>query len=237
MISFIIPAKNEVKYIEGCLESIALQETKLDYEVLVVDSKSTDYTAQVVKQKYPHVKIIRAEKFGVVSARQAGFLNAKGNLLVFLDADVRLPDKFWLGKLMQIINQPKVVAISTHYKYYEIKFYLKVIQMFGTYFFIYPWIFLADKVFKKTSHMVGGMMAIKKSALEKMGGFSDDTQFYGDEISLVKKLYPLGKIVVSPRLWVYTSGRRYQQFGMFNTVFKYVLNYFWMLFLREPYHK
>jgi hypothetical protein len=55
-------------------------------------------------------------------------------------------------------------------------------------------------------------------------------------LSVVKKLYPKGKIVVSPKLWVYTSGRRYGKNGLLNTVFKYVVNYFSMLFWDKPYH-
>ncbi len=229
MISFIISAKNEAEYIAECLASVASQVTEEPIEILVVDNQSTDKTVLKAKAQCPQAKIIVETEPGVVSARQAGFKNAQGELLIFLDADVRLPHRFWLKNLLGIIQPHQVVAVSTHYKYYEMSFLVKVIQTFGTYFCIYPWIFFADKVFKKTSHMVGGMMAIKHSALNRIGGFGNETQFYGDEISVVKKLYAWGKIIVSPKLWVYTSGRRYQQYGMFQTVYKYVVSYFKML--------
>jgi glycosyltransferase involved in cell wall biosynthesis len=236
MISFIISAKNEEHYIVECLASVVLQVTKEPIEILVVDNQSTDQTVSKVKRYYPQAKIVSETQPGVVSARQAGFNNVKGEILIFLDADVRLPHKFWLEDLLGLLKPPEVVAVSTHYKYYEMNFWVKVVQTLGTYICIYPWIFFADKVFRKTSHMVGGMMGIKKSALMSIGGFEGNTKFYGDEISIVKKLYPKGKIIVSPKLWVYTSGRRYGKNGLLNTVFKYVVNYFSMLFWDKPYH-
>ncbi len=236
MISFIISAKNEEHYIVKCLASVALQVTNEPIEIFVVDNQSTDQTVSKVKKYYPQVKIVSETRPGVVSARQAGYEHAQGELLIFLDADVRLPNKFWLSEFLRIIHQPEVVAVSTHYKYYEISQVSKILQKLGTWVLIYPWIFLVDKVFKKTSHMVGGMMGIKRSALVSIGGFDETTKFYGDEISIVKKLYPKGKIIVSPKLWVYTSGRRYGKNGLLNTVFKYVVNYFSMLFWDKPYH-
>lgn len=237
MISFIIPAKNECQYIEGCLDSILEQVTEKEYEILVVDNNSTDNIQAVVKRKYASVKVIFESQAGTAVARQAGFKQALGEIVVFLDADVRLPHKHWLENFLSIMRQPNVVAVSTHYRYYELNWFLRFWQQLGTYICIYPWLFLIDRVFKQTSHMVGGMMGIKSEVLNRLGGFGNDTRFYGDEISIVKKLYPLGRIVVSPGLWVYTSGRRYNKFGMVNTVFKYVINYFVLWLTGKPYHK
>lgn len=237
MISFIIPAKNEEGFIGGCLRSILAQQTGEVFEIVVVDNNSADRTAEEARRVAPEARIFREEKIGTNPARQRGFLESKGEILIFLDADVRLPDIFWLQRtLARFIASEKAVAVSTHYRYYNMPIYQKIWQVFGTFVFIYPWVFLIDKLFRHSAHMVGGMMAIKRQALSLAGGFGKETEFYGDETIISKKLYPLGKIIVSPSLWVWTAGRRYSKYGMPRTVFRYVINYFWVLFTGRPYH-
>ena len=142
MISFIIPAKNEEGYIAACLASIVAQETSEPFEVIVVDNSSTDNTVKLVQQNYPKVSIINEDKPGTSAARHKGFLEAKGDWLVFLDADVRLPNRNWLKSVRSKICEPGMVALSSHFRYYGISLHERFLQLFGTFIFIYPWIFL-----------------------------------------------------------------------------------------------
>lgn len=236
MISFIIPAKNEENYIGDCLRSITLQETEKPFEVIVVDNNSSDKTSFIAKQACPQAIIIKEEEPGTSAARQRGAINAKGEWLVFLDSDVRLPDKQWLDRLRKKLMVPDLVAVSSHYRYCGVSALQRVLQTFGTFVFVYPWIFVINNLLRIGAHMIGGMMAIKKQKLLAAGGFGTQSQFFGDEALISRKLYPLGKIVVSPKVWVYTSGRRFKNDGLIKSVFKYVLNYFWVLFRGKPYH-
>lgn len=237
MISFIIPAKNEEDYIGSCLTSILRQEIDERYEIIVVDNGSVDSTVAKAKQYFPQAIIASEVKPGTSAARQKGFLESRGEILIFLDADARLPDKNWLKRVLQKISQPNLVALSSHYRYYGVPGHQKLLQTLGTFLFVYPWIFLTNILFRHSCHMIGGMMAIKKQALSQAGGFGRETEFFGDETLIAKRLYALGKIVVSPKFWVHTSGRRYKSHGMVRTVYRYVLNYFWALFTGQPYHR
>ncbi len=238
MISFIISAKNEEGYISDCLKSITLQKSEEPSEIIVVDNNSSDKTAQIAKQVCPQAVIIKEEKPGTSAARQRGSLEAKGEWLIFLDADVRLPDKNWLTRtLFKVRSSKGVSAVSSHYRYYDVSFFQKALQAIGTFGFIYPWLFFTNSLFHITANMIGGMMAIKKNALLQAGGFDAKAEFFGDEALIVRRLYKFGRIIVSPSLWVYASGRRWQNQGIIKTVFKYLLNYFWVVFRGKPYHR
>ncbi len=84
MLSIIIPAHNEEKYIGACLQSIKNQKF-LDYEIIVVCDSCTDKTNQIA-QKYTK-KVYEIKKKNVSCARNIGARKATGNILVFLDAD------------------------------------------------------------------------------------------------------------------------------------------------------
>lgn len=89
MISFIVPVYNGEKYIERCLKSI-INNTKGDYEIIVVNDGSTDNTLEIIKKvkgEFCFVEVYSQKNSGVSSARELGIKSAKGNWIVFVDAD------------------------------------------------------------------------------------------------------------------------------------------------------
>ena len=95
-VSVIIPAFNEATTIGRCLESLRKQ-TDLPFEVLVVDDSSTDGTASVVKQfgqGYKRVKLLSQAHLGPAKARNLAAKQAKGQVLVFVDADMEFAPDF-----------------------------------------------------------------------------------------------------------------------------------------------
>lgn len=85
----IIPAYNAGKYLDECMESLVSQSFK-DFEVIVVDDGSTDRTA-VLGRKYTELdnrfRLVEKDNGGVSSARNSGIDNAKGEWVLFVDAD------------------------------------------------------------------------------------------------------------------------------------------------------
>jgi glycosyltransferase involved in cell wall biosynthesis len=103
-ISVIIPAYNEAKTISLCLKSLLNQTRKPD-EIIVIDDSSTDKTVKQVKQ-FPQVKLLKQAHQGPGTARNLGASQAKGNILVFVDADMEF-DKAFLAQLLKPILSGK----------------------------------------------------------------------------------------------------------------------------------
>jgi len=91
MISVIIPAYNEEGNVAVLFEKIKKALAGRDYEVIFIDDGSTDRTFERLDNiKDKHLKIIKFRKnFGQTAAWSAGFSQAKGDILVTLDADLQ----------------------------------------------------------------------------------------------------------------------------------------------------
>ena len=89
MISLIITTYNYGHYLERAIRS-ALDQTinKDQYEVIVIDDASTDHTSLILDNYKEDIRIIRFEQnTGLSAARNEGIRKAKGQFIVFLDAD------------------------------------------------------------------------------------------------------------------------------------------------------
>lgn len=89
IVSVIIPVYNVEKYLRECIDSV-LAQTYTDFELLLIDDGSTDSSGAIC-DKYAEqdsrVKVFHKPNGGVSSARNLGLDNAKGEYLIFLDAD------------------------------------------------------------------------------------------------------------------------------------------------------
>jgi glycosyltransferase involved in cell wall biosynthesis len=97
-ISVIVPSYNEVENIGGALECLLSQSTEHDYEIIVVDS-SQDGTAEIVKKHAPRVRLeYSPERLSCGEARNRGLAIARGEKILFTDADARVPPR-WIDTL------------------------------------------------------------------------------------------------------------------------------------------
>src|SRR5258706_13449211 len=87
MISVVIPAHNEEKYLGATLEALGKQDYGW-FEVVVVANGCTDRTAHVARDRCHRLIVLSQKSLGV--ARNLGARMAKGEILVFLDADTLL---------------------------------------------------------------------------------------------------------------------------------------------------
>lgn len=88
LFSIIIPLYNKEKYISKTLDSV-LQQDFEDYEVVICDDGSTDNSVDYINRNYQssRIRLINKENGGPSSARNSGVAVAKGEWIVFLDAD------------------------------------------------------------------------------------------------------------------------------------------------------
>lgn len=118
-ISVIIPTYNEEKVILSCLESLSKQSLK-DFEVIVVDDGSIDLTIQNINpqifQKYFPIKILTQKHLGAGAGRNLGARSAKGDILVFVDADMTF-DRNFLKMLTKPIISKKTKGTFSKNEY------------------------------------------------------------------------------------------------------------------------
>lgn len=109
LVSIVIPAHNEEKFIEKCLQSF-LNQTYKNIEIIVVDDNSDDNTAEIVK-KYP-VKLIQHQKcLGEAATRSDGTKEAKGEIILHGEADAIYPSDY-IEKSLKYFRDPEVMAVT-----------------------------------------------------------------------------------------------------------------------------
>ena len=89
LVSVIIPVYNSENYLRECLDSVVNQTLK-DIEIICVDDGSTDHSLGILREyakKDPRVSILHQENRYAGVARNKGISAARGEFLVFLDAD------------------------------------------------------------------------------------------------------------------------------------------------------
>src|SRR3989304_4442751 len=117
-ISIIIPTYNEEDEIVECLESLGKQ-TYGDFEIIVVDDGSVDKTLSVLsklKVKIEELKVFQQSHKGPGAARNLGAKHAKGEILVFIDADMTFDPNF-LQELIEPILYAKAKGTFSKNEY------------------------------------------------------------------------------------------------------------------------
>lgn len=199
-ISVVIPAYNEEKHIENCLDSLMKQERKPD-EILVVDNNSTDSTAEIVR-KYKTVTLIKEKKQGIIPTRNTGFDMAKGDIIARCDADTIVPENFVKNILEDFEKNNSIVAVSMPIMFYDVP----VIRRFR--FLYYPYMFV-PKILLGHYCLVGPGMAVRKKIWNKIRpDLCTDEKAVHEDVDVSLHIEKYGKIFHDKNILVKASGRR-----------------------------
>lgn len=205
-VSVVIPAYNEEKTLGSCLDSLVKQNTKIPFEVIVVDNNSTDKTVEIVKTyvRKLDLTIIKESKKGRGPARQAGFAAAAGDIIFSTDADTSVPVN-WLEKFSHICQNPGVAVVTGTYRITDLSplqnTCLNILQ---------PAAMTLYRICAGHFWLSGFNFAIKKNVYQESGGF-DARLTAHEDIDLGFRVVKLGKIAFVPNTPVVVSGRRYKQ--------------------------
>ena len=233
--SFVVPAYNEEAYLPACLESILAQTRDLGepVEIIVVNNASTDRTREVALG-YAGVRVVDERRKGLTFARQAGFAASTGALIANVDSDSRLTAGWVEQVLTTFAAEPKMVALSGPFVYYDLTPRQRVsVQVFyAVAFSVYV---LNRWVLRAGSMVQGGNFVLRRQALEQIGGFNTAIAFYGEDTDIARRMSRVGKVRFTFGLKMFSSARRLKHEGIFTMAGKYTINYLWTTFRKKPF--
>lgn len=115
-LSIIIPTYNEERDISNCISSLLIQGYK-NFEIIIVDDGSTDNTLKKVALfKNRNIKILRQNHKGPGEARNFGAKTSKGEILIFIDADMTFEKNYLENLIIPIIEKKEIIGTSHDYE-------------------------------------------------------------------------------------------------------------------------
>lgn len=207
MLSIIIPTLNEEALLPGLLKSIQIQEYK-DYEVIVSDAGSSDKTINIAR-KYG-CRIVPGGSPAV--ARNNGAKIARGEYLLFLDADVILPEHFLRNILLEFIER-KLDVSTCFFKPLTNKRIDFILHNIAN-----NYILLTRKVHP---HAPGFCILSRRSIHQRINGFNEELKM-GEDHDYVRRASKFGRFGILSSGKILVSIRRLDRDGRFNLSLKYL---------------
>lgn len=221
MVSIIIPTYNEELYLPRLLASIEAQDYK-DHEIIVADNDSSDRTRAVARTH--GARVVKGGVPGV--ARNRGAEAARGDLLLFVDADTVLPEGF-------------ISRIVARFEKDFIDICVPWIRPIDGTNPIYRTIFQFSNTFFKVMEAIqpqglGICILVTRRLHRRIGGFSEKVRV-SEDFDYINRASLVGRFRVYPHVFVYHSVRRYKAEGVGNLVQKQFKSGFIYLFTGRAY--
>jgi glycosyltransferase involved in cell wall biosynthesis len=221
----IVCAYNEEETIAAALYSL-LAQTRVPDEIIAVNNASTDGTREVAAAVLG-VKVIDEPRKGLVRARAAGWRAATGDILLYIDADSRAPLRLVERMERKILQSPGTVAVTGPYRFYDWDLLGVVCARVYDLTLARVAHVVAQDVLHVGALLYGANFAVRRSALDAIGGFDTTIEFHGEDTNLGRRLSAVGRVRLSEACYIYTSARRYKALGRLKTFRLYVRNFWW----------
>lgn len=198
MLSFVIPAHDEAPRLPATLAALhaAARACGVEYEIVVVDDASGDGTGEVAAAH--GARVLRVEHRHIAATRNAGARVARGELLVFVDADTRVPAAT-LAAALEALRAGAAggahVALDDPLRWYE--------RAAAT---------LGIAIVRVARIAAGCFVFCTRAAFEAAGGF-DERWYAGEDVAISRALARVGPFVLL-REPVYTSARKLHTFTL-----------------------
>ncbi|RME18525.1 MAG: glycosyltransferase family 2 protein [Bacteroidetes bacterium] len=117
MVSVIVTTYNYAQYVERCIRSILDQSLSKDlYELIIINDASTDYTKDILENYTDVARVFNLEKnVGLAAARNFGIKKARGQFVVFVDADDYIQRDMLLIQKTFLTENNKLDAVAVDY--------------------------------------------------------------------------------------------------------------------------
>ena len=208
-LSVIVPAFNEEDYLGPTLDSIRTavaylrNRASVDIEIIVVDNNSDDGTAAVAWAK--GATVVREPVQGISRARNTGARHAKGDVLVFVDADAILLHTL-LEAILGAMSDPACVGGGVDVEYRPRRLFVKL--------YLRSWRTLGNLM----GMVQGATQFCRRDAFEEVGGYDEgawigeDVDFYWGLRKLARKTDRDVRLIRNPR--VRPSCRRFDKWPL-----------------------
>lgn len=182
LISIVVPAFNEEQLITPCLEAIdaaltANSDRDFTAEVIVVDNNSSDDTAALARRAGARVVFEPVNQ--IARARNAGAAEAKGDWLLFVDADSRLSAEL-LEDIFRLIEGGRSVGCGTAMRMDGIPWWAQAT--------LQSW----NGLSRQLRWAAGALLLCRADAFNDVGGFNQKL-YAGEEIELSRRLKKWGR--------------------------------------------
>jgi glycosyltransferase involved in cell wall biosynthesis len=203
MISFIIPAHNEERLIGRTLAAIheAAGGLGVDYEIVVADDASTDASANIAASHGANV--VSVDYRQISRTRNAGAKAAKGDILMFVDADTIVNGDAVRAAIDAIHNGAVGGGCVVQFDG-TIPLYARLTL---------PILILSFRILKLAA---GCFIFCRRNAFERVGGFSEEI-YASEEVWLSRALAREGQFVIL-RESVTTSGRKVRTHSVWEVI-------------------
>jgi glycosyltransferase involved in cell wall biosynthesis len=228
--SLIVCAYNEEDLLPDCLRSL-LHQSFPPHEIIVINNASTDRTAAAAS--LPGVRVVDEPRKGLVIARETGRRVSTGQVLVYVDADCRAPRE-WLARIAAEFSGPSPpAAVTGPYRFYDWDLVGRLlVRLYDC--SVAPATHTLAHVCGLGAVLYGGNFAIRRTALDAIGGFDTSIEFHGEDTNLGRRVSKVGRVRLRPACWVFTSARRYRAMGRLNVFRLYVRNFCAETFFHRP---
>jgi GT2 family glycosyltransferase len=113
-VSILVVNYNGAKHLPACLSALERQSVlRHRFEVVVVDNASADGSADLVRERFPWVRLVPLDRnTGFAEGNNVAARSARGRLLVLLNNDT-IPDPFWLEELLRVADENPGRAVAS----------------------------------------------------------------------------------------------------------------------------
>ncbi len=218
-ISLVIPAYNEDQYIGACIESVLKHASPNLIEIIVVCNACTDRTAEVAA-RYPGVRVVHENRKGTGYARQAGFDASTGDIVAYIDADARIVADWFPSLEHEFRTDESIVSLSGPSRFYDLEEWKDALVY-------YVWWKMCATAGHRYGrfNIAGGNFAVRRTALEAIGGFDTSIPFWGDDTNLGRRLGEAGNAKFTTSFRNYSSARRLKNEGALKLSTNYAMNF------------
>lgn len=199
LVSVVIPMYNAGDVIGDQLEALARQDYDGAWEVVVADNGSDDHGVEVVERydaRLPSLRVVDAsDKQGASCARNVGSRAARGDVLLYADADDMVPPD-WVRALAGGLASADFVGgwrTDDHLRATDVASTSSTLATLPTSFGFLPWAF-------------GGNLGVRTAVFHEVGGWCEDYPHGGDDIDFCWRVQLAGH----PLLYVAEAAVRYR---------------------------